>query len=110
MKNLEPYLRYIATTDYLPNKFFVKAYDCRFFFVLSGKGVFKTETESYPLSANMLVYYPSGTAYFLSSDPNDPMMFVTVNFDFSNSYPRYTSLIFRGDVLELAKIHYFKYL
>lgn len=87
MEKLNPYLRYVAISNHLPNKDFVKAYDCRFLFVLSGKGELITEEKVFPLSENMLVYYPSGLPYFLLSNQESPMSFVTVNFDFTKSYP-----------------------
>ena len=87
MKKLDPYLRYIAIASYWPNKEFVKAYDCRFFFVLSGKGELRTEVGNFPLAENTLAYYPSGISYFIYSDTLDPLSFVTVNFDFARSYP-----------------------
>ena len=87
MKKLDPYLRYIAIASYWPNKEFVKAYDCRLFFVLSGKGELRTEVGNFPLSENTLAYYPSGLEYFFSSSVDEPLSFVTVNFDFTRSYP-----------------------
>ena len=87
MKNLDPYLRYIAVSSYLPNKVFVKAYDCRFFFVLSGEGELRTDSVSYPLKENTLAYYPSGVPYILSSSTESPLLFISVNFDFTSSYP-----------------------
>ena len=87
MNKLNPYLRYIAVSNYLPNKDFVKAYDCRFLFVLSGKGELCTYTETFPLRENTLAYYPSGLPYLLSSSKEEPMEFVSVNFDFTQSYP-----------------------
>ena len=87
MENLNPHLNYIAVTNYLPNKDFVKAYDCRFFFVLSGKGSLLTESGNFPLSENTLAYYPSGTPYFLKSSAEYPLFFVTMNFDFTRTYP-----------------------
>ena len=85
MKNLNPYLRYIAKTNNLPNKDFVMAYDCRFFFVLSGMGKFITEKGNYDLTENTLMYYPSGIKYNIKSDKNCPLNFITVNFDFTNN-------------------------
>ena len=87
MKQLNPYLRQVFVSDFLPNKDFVKAYDCRFFFVLSGSGELLTEKERFKLSENTLAYYPSGLAYFLKSSESKPLTFVTVNFDFTRSYP-----------------------
>ncbi len=93
MERLDPFLRQILTTTHLPNKDFVKAYDCRFFFVLSGKGELRTEEEFFSLSENTLAYYPSGLAYFLKSSTDYPLSFVTVNFDFTRSYPRHTTTL-----------------
>lgn len=85
MKNLNPYLRYIANTSNLPNKDFVMAYDCRFFFVLSGNGKFITENGNYDLTENTLIYYPCGIKYNIKSSKTNPLNFITVNFDFTNT-------------------------
>lgn len=93
MKQLNPYLRQIFVSNTLVNDDFVKAYDCRFFFVLSGSGELLTEKECFRLSENTLAYYPSGFPYFLKSSANDPLSFVTVNFDFTRSYPTRTETL-----------------
>ena len=93
MEGLNPYVRYIAISDHLPNKDFVKAYDCRFFFVLSGEGELRTDTKSFNLGPNSLVYYPSGVPYFLISSTESPLLFVTLNFDFTRSYPERTTTL-----------------
>ena len=85
MKNNTPFLRYIAVGNHLPNKSFVKAYDCRLFYVLSGKGTLFTHGESFPLCRDTLCYYPSGCAYHIESDEADSLSFVSVNFDFTDS-------------------------
>ena len=54
MEKLNPFLRYIAITSHLPNKDFVVAYDCRFFFVLSGEGELITDGKRFPLKENTL--------------------------------------------------------
>ena len=86
MKNLNPYLRFVAKTSHLPNKEFVKAYDCRFLFILSGDGKFITKSSCYDLSENSFMYYPSGIEYHIKSNENNPLNFVTVNFDFTDSF------------------------
>lgn len=91
MKKLDPYLSYIATTGNLPNKDYVMAYDCRFLYVLSGEGELLTESKKHPLSGNTLAYYPAGVPYFLKSNPQKPLLFVTVNFDFTRTYPKRTA-------------------
>ena len=86
MKNNIPFLRYIAVGNHLPNKSFVKAYDCRFFYVLSGKGTLFTEKEDFELCPDTLCYYPSGCSYHIASDEKERLTFVSVNFDFTDSY------------------------
>lgn len=86
MKNCNPFLRQIFLSNHLPNQFFVKSYDCRFLYVLSGSGRLITDNESFELSADTLVYYPSGIAYFPKSDKNDRLDFITVNFDFTHEF------------------------
>lgn len=86
MRNNTPYLRYIASGNHLPNKSFVKAYDCRFFYVLNGKGMLFTEKGDFALRADTLCYYPSGCAYHIRSDEKEPLFFITVNFDFTDTY------------------------
>ncbi len=86
MEKLSPYLRYIARNSNLPNKSFVRAYDCRFFYVLSGRGTFFTENGKFDLLPDTLCYYPSGVAYHIESDREDGLYFVSVNFDFTESY------------------------
>ena len=93
MKRIDPYLRQIFVSDFLPNKDFVKAYDCRFFFVLSGEGELITENGRFALFENTLAYYPSGLSYLLKSSESKPLSFVTVNFDFTRSYPLCTATL-----------------
>jgi AraC-like DNA-binding protein len=45
------------------------------------------EEDRIELKANDLLYYPSGIKYFLRSDKLEPMVFITVNFDFTDEYP-----------------------
>ena len=86
MKNQTPFLRYIALGNHLPNKSFVRAYDCRLFYVLSGKGAFFTHEEKVELSRDTLCYYPSGCSYHIESDEKERLSFVSVNFDFTDTY------------------------
>jgi len=84
---MELYLRYAANTSYLPNRFFTKAYDCRILFILEGTGEIKLGDETYELKKNVLCYYPAGTRYLPISSANDPLKFITLNFDFDKAYP-----------------------
>ena len=86
MKHLEPYLRHIAKMSSIINKRPTVAYDCRLFYVLSGKGKFISEGGEISLSADTLLYYPCGISYHFRPDPADPMAFITVNFDFTGNY------------------------
>ena len=86
MKNLAPYLRFISCTSSLPNKRHTVAYDCRFLYVLSGSGKILIDGGELTLTPDTLLYYPSGIRYHLKSSPDDPMQFITVNFDFTCGY------------------------
>lgn len=86
MKNNTPFLRYIALGNHLPNKSYVRAYDCRFFYVLSGKGTLFTEKGDFELCSDTLCYYPSGCSYHIQSDEKEALNFISVNFDFTDAY------------------------
>lgn len=88
MKNLSPYLRFINRTSSLPNKRYTVAYDCRFLYVLSGFGRILVDGEELSLRPDTLLYYPAGIRYHIKSESDEPMQFITVNFDFTDSYDR----------------------
>lgn len=91
---MQIFLRHAANTDYLPNPFFAKAYDARILYVLSGRGEMRFANETVPLCADVLCYYPAGTLYYPVSSLEDPMTFVTLNFDFTHEYTQYPHAIY----------------
>ena len=86
MKNNTPFLRYIALGNHLPNKSYVRAYDCHFFYVLSGKGTLFTEKGDFDLCPDTFCYYPSGCSYHIQSDEKEALNFISVNLDFTDTY------------------------
>ena len=88
-----PFVRYAAKTTYLPNRFLVKARDCRLFYVLGGSGKFITPENSYPLSPGSLVLYPAGHAYRPVSE--NELLFYTLNFDYNTHYTRFETVLRR---------------
>ena len=86
MEKLNPYLRFICKTSILPSKRHTIAYDCRFLYVLSGRGRILVDEGELPLEPNVLLYYPSGIRYHIRSEVDDPMHFITVNFDFTDNF------------------------
>lgn len=84
--NFTPYVRYIAKTSYFISNRYLIARDCRFLYVISGKGSFKTEASTYELLPGTLIYYPYGKAYKIQSEKNLPLHFYTVNFDFNEDF------------------------
>ncbi|MBE6705113.1 MAG: helix-turn-helix domain-containing protein [Ruminococcaceae bacterium] len=81
--DFHPYTRFVSkSTYYLAQR--VTARDCRLLYILSGTGSFVTNEVTYELSANTLIYYPCGMPYRISSDGE--LLFITVNFDFSEKY------------------------
>ena len=86
-----PFVRYASKTTYLPNRFLVKARDCRLFYVLGGSGKFITSENSYPLSPGSLVLYPAGHAYRPVSE--NELLFYTLNFDYNTHYTRFETVL-----------------
>lgn len=83
---IEPYVRHLALTRSLPNAFFVRSRDCRLFFTVAGHGVYRLPDRDLPLAPGALVYTPAGATYYPKSDPDAPLLFYTLNFDFDRSH------------------------
>lgn len=88
---MEIFLRYLAVTDYLPNRFPTKAYDCRILFVLEGRGELRLSDRTVALSRSSFCYYPAGFEYYPVSSREEPLRFIVINFDFSLSHSHKTS-------------------
>ena len=84
--DFSPYVRYIAKTSYFISNKYLIARDCRFLYILSGRGSFRTAEKTYELSPGTLIYYPYGKAYKIQSKKDSPLHFYTVNFDFNNDF------------------------
>ncbi len=87
------YLRYAAKTDYLPNPFYTKAYDAHILYILFGKGEIRLGDEVKPLTPGTLCYYPPGQAYWPISSSEEPLYFVTLNFDLTQDYTHKSQLL-----------------
>lgn len=81
--DIKPFVRYAARSNRFTNSFFTRSYDCRLLYVLSGSGTFCLKNESFPLKKGTLVFYPAGVTYRPCSSPEDPMTFISVNFDYN---------------------------
>ena len=81
-----PYVRYIAKTSYFISNKYLIACDCRFLYVISGDGTFKTNHTTYNLAPGALIYYPYGIAYKIQSQKENPLYFYTINFDFNEDF------------------------
>ncbi len=79
------FLRYAKKTDYLPNNFLTRAYDCRMLYILSGTGSINIDGNIFPLKENTLCYYASGVEYYPRSE-GELLQFITLNFDFTEQY------------------------
>ena len=86
IRQLEPFIRYAGKTDYLPNRDFVIAYDCRLLYCLSGQGALRFGNAAYQLVPGTLCLYPSGVRYLPLSSEEKPMQFVILNFDYTCSH------------------------
>ena len=81
---MDIFIRYLAKTDRLPNKFPTKAYDLRIFYILDGKGEINLADEKYNLSKGSFCYCPTGVEYYPLSSKENPLNFIVINFDLSH--------------------------
>lgn len=61
----------------------LRARDCRFFYIISGKGQMIIEGKSYPLEPDCVILFPSGTEYVWEPDH---VRYISVNFDYSSRF------------------------
>lgn len=81
---INPYIRFCAL---LPKPWAppvpIRAYDCRLFFVFSGKGSFRLNSKTVPIEEDTLVYIPSGMPYQLRYDNRTLFRMLVLNFDWT---------------------------
>ncbi len=83
--NLNPHLRYFDKVKlYLSYPQFLKAYDYRLFFTLSGSFSIKLEKQTIVLTRNDLLIIPPGTAYKLVLEKGKDASYYILNFDLDN--------------------------
>ena len=80
------FVRIAAINGFMPNNFTTQAYDCRMLYILSGSSKIIIEGKEFPLKENTLCYYPPGTKYFPMANPENPLTFVTINFDLTREF------------------------
>ena len=80
------FLRLAISKDFFTNRPFTKAYDARILFVLSGTGELRFEDRTVPLKQNTLCYYPAGTKYYPLAASGEPLVFISLNFDFTKQH------------------------
>ena len=69
------FVRYADIAGYPPMPYRVRAYDCRFFFILSGSGKIEIDGTEYRFAPDTLCYYPAGSAYTIipEKQPRHPL-------------------------------------
>ena len=83
-KDFNPYLRYFDKVQLnVSYTQFLKAYDFRLFYVLSGSFSIKFENETINLTEKDLITIPPGTAYKLQLEKNKKATYYILNFDFN---------------------------
>ena len=85
IEELNPFIRYASMhQNYYPQRENSICYDCRFFYVVEGDGVFFTNGEKYNVSQGFCAYLPPETHYkFLFSNYNNVKIYVNVeNFTY----------------------------
>ena len=85
---VDPFVRHAAKTAYMIGNLFLLARDSHITYIISGEGQFDTADQSYALVPNTLIFFPYNTPYRLTTVA--PMLFYTINFDFSQRFSDYT--------------------
>lgn len=88
LSNLNPFIRYAKEHQhfYVSNQY-SKNYDCRLFYIKSGKGSLETTDGEYSFSENTAIYVPPRTKYRLIFQHNDePWSVLIFNFDLTDQY------------------------
>lgn len=93
---VEPFVRHAAKTAYMIGNQFLLARDCHMLYILSGSGQFDTADAAFPMLPNTLICYPYNTPYRIT--PIEPMMFYTVNFDYTRQFAHHTGSMIPQDV------------
>lgn len=88
---MEIFVRYTDIADYPPMPYCVRAYDCRFFYILSGEGRIELDGIEYSFAPNTLCYYPAGCSYTIT--PETKLRFVSVNFDLTRDHTDLSSVM-----------------
>ncbi len=82
LQEINPFIRYCKPAPQ-PAQYdsFVKAYDCRLFYILDGNGIFYVAGQIYKFHKHSLIYIPSGVEYRFSYRSEVEILFQIVNFD-----------------------------
>ena len=87
---IQPFIRYVQCvtigSETYPTNQGVYPYDCRFFYVKSGYGTLSIGGTDHPLIPMDAFLYQSGCLYNLSSNKEDPLVLLGVNFDFTQNH------------------------
>lgn len=84
------FIRYAEIYERLLNKQPQKVYDSRIIFPLSGNGKVYLSDRTETLARGTFFFYPPDCVYYPVSDKNDPVRFVTLNFDFTREFEHIT--------------------
>lgn len=93
-EKIHPFIRYAQLLPFKHGTSFtyLKAYDCRFFYVYNGEGVIWVDDVKYNVSKGHLFLWQPNIKYHLLSQESNPMELIGFNFDFTQnncdkSYP-----------------------
>lgn len=86
LHSLNPYIRFAKkTTDFKVSKEYRLCYDCRIFYVQSGKGRIITTDQIFEMTDDSAVYLPGGTKYSLDFSGEGTTV-ITLNFDLYDTF------------------------
>ena len=85
--NINPNIRYAREhNNFKGTSYFSKCYDCRIFYICSGKGYVTANGKKYNFADNYILFFPPQTEYRFSVDHLETNSVQVINFDLTDKY------------------------
>ena len=85
--SLNPNIRYArAHNNFKGVPYLSKCYDCRIFYICSGKGYVTANGEKYNFTNNYMIFFPPATEYRFEIEYHESNFVQVVNFDLTDKY------------------------
>lgn len=89
LKNINPFIRFADVVEYNLSRGETLTYDCRFIYILNGKGKITLNGEIHSLSDGTVVNFQAGTLYRLEPEPS--FLAIAIDYDFTQDYTEKTT-------------------